>query len=138
MFIKQLEQLEGEVQVVLDNRVAKASRKAPPAASLTQDAATQQEEEGKSEEWCRSGSSREIDTTLRMELKELFGNATIKKSHDQIKAYFDGDESKTVIGYSTFLAFMKGERKIPMKPKDRKVFSEYIAKQNHGADEENN
>jgi hypothetical protein len=131
MFIKQLEQMDGEIEVVLDNRVTKASRKAPLVASLTQDAATQQEEEGQSEQWCRSGSSREIDTGLRMELKELFGNATIEKSHDQIKAYFAADESKTVIGYSTFLTFMKGERKIPMKTKDRKVLFEYIAKQNH-------
>jgi hypothetical protein len=73
-----------------------------------------------------------------MELKELFGDGAVKISHNQIKAYFAGDASKTVIGYSTFLAFMKGERTIPMKTKDRKVLSEYIAKQNQSSAGEEN
>ena len=55
-----------------------------------------------------------------------------------MKAYFAGDESKTVVSYSTFLALMKGERKIAVKAKDRKVFSEYIAIQNKSSQEESN
>jgi hypothetical protein len=136
LFIKQLDQLDDEsVYVVQKNRVAKASRKKPPP-SLTQDAFAQQEEEDEDEQWDRRGASKETDTALQLELKELFGVKTNKRAHESIQDCFAGDKSKIVMCYSTFNTFMKGERKKALKPKNRDFLSEYIAKQNKSGQEE--
>ena len=128
MFIRQLELLDGRVRDVKKRRTIKR-KKRNDTQDVTQDVLTQQAEEEQTEPWSRSGSSVEVDSGLRNELKNLFLGDANSHSHNLMTKYFTEQSSNNglLASYSTFNAFMNEERKIPLKVKYRKVFVEYIA-----------
>ena len=128
MFIRQLELLDGRVSDVKKRRSTKR-KKRNNTQDVTQDVLTQQAEEEQTEPWSRSGSSVEVDSGLRDELRNLFLDDANSLSHNLMTKYFTEQSSNNGIlaSYTTFNTFMKGERKTALKVQHRKAFLEYIA-----------
>jgi hypothetical protein len=127
VFVDQVQMLEQNIGAVEKRKVAKARRK---SVVLTQDALMQQEEEEADEVWQREGSAAESESSLRGELKAFFQEkelTAMKPCHEVLKGHFADHINMKLMSYSTFLAFMRGNRSIPLKKNHKQQLKMLLA-----------
>lgn len=117
-FALQYRSLDARIRGLESRREARGKKRSHKEVSSekSEDMLTQEAEEMQSEVWSRKGSRKEVESTLRDELKSLFKEKCVKDSwrskHNYALSCLDSDEDrKAFMSYSTFKDFMSETRK---------------------------